>query len=178
LHPNKDFSVIVQVLVRRYKDRLKHEKAFQRLNTVRQGDRTVKELNQKFTAILIDLEPRSIETALIWYDKMTFKWEFIELLRERKLGDVEEAMRRIEEKEQKKLTYKAVYGGKITPKVEESTASAMDIGKRKVTCGYCEKLNHTVNVCRKKLVRIKLVSREELKEKGLCFKCGQEGHMV
>jgi hypothetical protein len=35
LHSNKDFSTIVQALVGRYKDRLKHEKAFQRLNTVR-----------------------------------------------------------------------------------------------------------------------------------------------
>jgi Zinc knuckle len=109
---------------------------------------------------------------------MMIKWKFIELLEERKPGDVEEAMRRTEEKKQEKLVYKATYGGKITPKVKESTALVMDIGKRKVTCGYCGKPNHTVNVCRKKLTRIKLASRKELKEKGLCFRCGQEGHMT
>jgi Zinc knuckle len=91
---------------------------------------------------------------------------------------VEKVMRRVEEKEQEKLAYKVVYGRKIIPKVEESIASTIDIGKRKVICGYCKKLNHIANVCRKKLVEIKLVAREELKEKGLCFKCGQEGHMT
>jgi cell fate regulator YaaT (PSP1 superfamily) len=71
-----------------------------------------------------------------------------------------------------------VYGEKIILKVEELTVLVMDISKRKVTCGYCGKPNHTANVCRKKLVRIKLVSRKELKEKRLCFKCSQEGHMT
>jgi hypothetical protein len=91
-------------------------------------------------------------------------------LEERKPGDVEKAMHRAKEKEQEKLAHKAVYGRKITPKVEESTASVMNIDKGKMTCRYCEKPNHTVNVCRKKLIEIKLVSRKELKEKGLCFK--------
>jgi hypothetical protein len=99
-------------------------------------------------------------------------------LEERKLGDMKKAMHRTEEKEQKKLIHKAVYGGKITPKVEESTASAMNIGKEKMTYKYCGKPNHTVNVCRKKLAKTKLASRKELKEKELCFKCSQEEHMV
>jgi Ty3 transposon capsid-like protein len=65
LHLDEDFSTIVQTLVGRYKDRLKHKKAFQRLNTVRQGDRTVKKFNQEFTTILIDLETRPTEEVLI-----------------------------------------------------------------------------------------------------------------
>jgi hypothetical protein len=73
LHPNKDFSAIVQVLAERYKDRLKYEKAFQRLNTVRQRDRTVREFNQEFIVILIDLEPRPTEEVLIWYYKTMIK---------------------------------------------------------------------------------------------------------
>jgi hypothetical protein len=91
--------------------------------------------------------------------------KFIESLEKRKPGDVEEAMCRIEEKEQEKLTHKAVYEGKITPRVEESTASAIDISKEKMTCRYYEKPNYTMNVCRKKFIEIKLASREELKKK-------------
>jgi hypothetical protein len=71
-----------------------------------------------------------------------------------------------------------VYRKKITSRVEKLTVLVMDIDKEKVTCGYCGKLNYTTNVCRKKLVRIKLASRKELKEKGLYFKCGQKRHMV
>jgi hypothetical protein len=73
MYPNEDFLVIVQALVGRYKDRLKYEKAFQRLNTVRQGDRTVRKINQEFTVILIDLKTRLVEEALIWYYKTVIK---------------------------------------------------------------------------------------------------------
>jgi hypothetical protein len=58
-----------------------------------------------------------------------------------------------------------VYGRKITSRVEESTVSVINIDKEKVTCRYYKKPNHTANVCRKKLVGIKLASREELKER-------------
>jgi hypothetical protein len=34
-HPNEDFSIVIRALGDRYKDRLKHERAFQKLNMMR-----------------------------------------------------------------------------------------------------------------------------------------------
>jgi Ty3 transposon capsid-like protein len=44
-YPNEDFSMVIRALGDRYKDRLKHERAFQKLNTMRQEKKTVREFN-------------------------------------------------------------------------------------------------------------------------------------
>jgi hypothetical protein len=54
----------------------------------------------------------------------------------------------------------------------------MDIGKGRITCEYYGKSNHTVSVCRKKAVGIKIVSRKELVKKGHYFKCDKQGHIT
>jgi hypothetical protein len=55
-HPNEDFS-------------MKHERVFQKLNMMRQEKKTVREFNQEFTNVLMDLDPRPTEEMLIWYYK-------------------------------------------------------------------------------------------------------------
>jgi hypothetical protein len=54
----------------------------------------------------------------------------------------------------------------------------MDIGKRRITCEYCGKPNHTVSVCRKKVVGIKIALREELAKERRCFKCGKQEYIT
>jgi hypothetical protein len=56
---------VIRVLGDRYKDRLKHERTFQKLNMMRQEKKTVREFNQEFTNVLINLDPRPVEEMLI-----------------------------------------------------------------------------------------------------------------
>jgi hypothetical protein len=56
---------VIRVLEDRYKDRLKHKRAFQKLNTIRQEKKTVREFNQEFIDILIDLDLRPTKEMLI-----------------------------------------------------------------------------------------------------------------
>jgi hypothetical protein len=72
--------MVIKILGDRYKDRLKHERAFQKLNMMRQEKKIVKEFNQKFTNVLMDLDPRLTEEMLIWYYKTAVRWEFAEVL--------------------------------------------------------------------------------------------------
>jgi hypothetical protein len=96
---------------------------------------------------LMNLDPRLTEEMLIWYYKITVRWEFAEVLGERKPASVEKAMIRFEEKEQEKRAHKAVYEGqRVALKTIETTAP-IKIGKEKVICEYCDKPNHTVTVC-------------------------------
>jgi hypothetical protein len=101
--------MIIRALGDRYKDRLKHERVFQRLNTMRQEKKTVRKFNQKFTNVLIDLDPRPTKEMLIWYYKTAVRWEFAEALGERSLVSVEKAMIRSEEKEQEKKAHEVTY---------------------------------------------------------------------
>jgi Ty3 transposon capsid-like protein len=64
-HPNEDFSMVIRALGARYKDRLKHERVFQKLNTMRQEKKIVREFNQEFTNVLMDLDPRPTKEMLI-----------------------------------------------------------------------------------------------------------------
>jgi hypothetical protein len=66
---------------------------------MRQEKKTVRKFNQKFTNILIDLDPRSSEEMLMWYYKTAVRWEFAEALEKRKPVSVEEVMIRSEKKE-------------------------------------------------------------------------------
>jgi hypothetical protein len=91
--------MVIRVLEDRYKDRLKHERVFQKLNMMRQEKKTVREFNQEFTNVLMDLDPRPTEKMLIWYYKTTVRWEFAETLGERSSVSVEKTMIRSEEKE-------------------------------------------------------------------------------
>jgi hypothetical protein len=145
---------------------------------MRQEKKTVREFNQEFTNVLMDLDPRSSEEMLIWYYKTVVRWEFAETLDERKPVSVKEVMIRSEEKEQKKKVHKAAYERRwVEPKTVEAT-TPMDIGKERVTCEYYGKLNHTASVCRKKATGIKIASRKELVKEGHCFKCGKQGHIA
>jgi Retrotransposon gag protein len=73
LHPNEDISTLVQALVGRFKDRMKHEKVFLRLTTIRQGEKPVREFNQEFRTVLMDLDQRPIEETLVWYYKVAIR---------------------------------------------------------------------------------------------------------
>jgi Ty3 transposon capsid-like protein len=122
VHPNEDFSMVIRALRDKYKNRLKHEKAFQKLNMMRQEKKTVRKFNQEFTNMLIDLDPRSIEEMLIWYYKTVVRWEFAEALGERSPVSVEEAMIRSERKKQEKKAHEVAYEGRrVEPKIVEAT---------------------------------------------------------
>jgi hypothetical protein len=165
--------MVIKALGDRYKDRLKHERVFQKLNTMRQKKKTVREFNQEFTNVLIDLDLRPTEEMLIWYYKTAVRWEFAETLGERSPVSVEKAMIRSEKKEQEKKAHEVAYEGRrVEPKTVEAI-TPMDIGKRRIICEYCGKPNHTASMCRKKTVGIKITSREELVKEEHCFKCGK-----
>jgi hypothetical protein len=66
---------------------------------------------------------------------------------------------------------------RVEPKIVEAT-TPIDIRKKKITCEYCGKPNHTTSVCRKKVVGIKIALREELAKEGCCFKCGKQGYIA
>jgi hypothetical protein len=66
-------STLVQVLVRRFKDIIKHERVFLRLTTIKQADRSIREYNQEFRTVLIDLNQRLIEKTLVWYYKIAIR---------------------------------------------------------------------------------------------------------
>jgi Retrotransposon gag protein len=73
LHPDEDFSTLVQALTRRFKDRMKHEKVFLRLTTIRQGEKLVREFNQEFRTVFMDLDQRPIEKTLVWHYKVAIR---------------------------------------------------------------------------------------------------------
>jgi hypothetical protein len=138
---------VIRVLEDRYKDILKHERTFQKLNTMRQERKIVREFNQKF---LMNLDPRPTEKMLIWYYKTVVRWKYAEVLGEKKLASVEKAIIRSEKKEQEKRAHEAAYEGqRVAPKTVKVIAP-MEIGKGKVICEYCSKSNHTVSMYRKK----------------------------
>jgi Ty3 transposon capsid-like protein/Zinc knuckle len=178
VYPDEDFSIVIRVLGDRYKDRLKYERVFQKLNTIRQEKKTVREFNQEFTNVLMDLDPRPLEEMLIWYYKTAVRWKFAEALGERKPVSVEKTMIRLEEKEQEKKAHEVVYEGqRVESKIVEVT-TPMNIGKRRVTCEYCGKPNHTASMCKKKVIEIKIASRKKLVKERRCFKCGKQGHIA
>jgi hypothetical protein len=103
--------MVIRVLGDRYKDRLKHERMFQKLNTMRQEKKTVRKFNQEFTNVLMDLDPRPSKEILIWYYKTAVRWKFAKVLGERKPVSMKETMIRSEEKEQEKKTHEMLMRG-------------------------------------------------------------------
>jgi hypothetical protein len=61
---------------------MKHEKVFLRLMTIRQGEKPVREFNQEFRTVLMDLDQRPIEETLVWHYKVAIRWELAESLTE------------------------------------------------------------------------------------------------
>jgi hypothetical protein len=100
-------------LARRFKDIIKHEKTFLRLTTIRQGDKSVREFNQEFRTVLLDLDQRPKKETLVWYYKVVIRWEFAKSLGKVRSHDIEEAMQRVKDKKQEKTIYKSVYRRRI-----------------------------------------------------------------
>jgi hypothetical protein len=103
------------------------------------GKEAVREFNQEFTNVLMDLDSRPTKEMLIWYYKTAVRWEFAEALGERSPVSVEKTMIRSEGKKQEKKTHEVAYERqRVEPKTVEAT-TPMDIGKRRITCEYCGK---------------------------------------
>jgi Retrotransposon gag protein len=149
LHPDKDFSTLVQALTERFKNRMKHEKAFFRLTTIRQGDKSIREFNQEFRTVLMNLDQRPKEETLMWYYKVAIGWKLAKSLAEVSPQSVEEAMQRVEDKKQEKTIHEVVYGEKKRP--QDKREAGYKTNKEPVVCDYCEKPNYSVIECRKRM---------------------------
>jgi hypothetical protein len=149
LHLDKDFSTLVLELTVRFKDIMKHEKVFLRLTTIRQGEKPVREFNQEFRTVLMNLNQRPKEEILVWYYKVAIRWKLAKSLTEVSPQSVEEAMQRVEDKEQEKAIHEAVYGEKKRP--QDNGEIGHETNKELVVCNYCGKPNHSAIECRKRV---------------------------
>jgi hypothetical protein len=83
----------------RFKDMMKHEKTFLRLMTIRQEKKLVREFNQEFRIVLMNLDQRLKEETLVWYYKVAIRWKLAKSLTEVSSQNIEEVIQRIKDKE-------------------------------------------------------------------------------
>lgn len=190
-----DYDDVITALKNRYQDRTKSERAFNRLNTIKQEGK-VRGFNQVFAAILLDLSPRPTNTDLIRAYYNALNEENAELILDKNPQTIEEAMQLVEEREQRRDAHATARAGRgrntttattttnrpvartTTEITKTTTATPMDIGQTKVTCFYCKKVGHLGSNCPVRPARVHALSTEDCMKKGLCFTCGKSGHLA
>ena len=170
-NPGRGFEELIKGLKDRFQDKLKAQKAYNKLLNMRQGKRSVREFNREFGEVLIELGERPAELFLLNVYTRALDFEFASPFADVVPSTLDEAMTRTERREQLKQARELLPPDAHAAKAQEELVASMDLDQIKVTCAYCKKGGHSVKECR-------LKKKMEQKRKGKCFKCGVKGHMA
>ena len=162
----------MKALKKRFKDKLKNQKTYNKLLNMRQGKRLVQDFNKDFNEVLLELEERPNEQFLLNMYTHTLEYEFSSPFADLVPSLIDEAMTRSERRKQLKGTHKDIPLLNKPMAIEEKP-TPMDLGKGKIICLFCKTPGHSLEECRKK-TKGEVQKKEEKK----CFKCRKPGHFA
>jgi hypothetical protein len=82
----------------------------------------------------MDLDQRLREETLVWYYKVAIRWELAKVLVERSPQNIEEAIQRVEDREQEKVLHETVYEERRRPRGNEE--AEQETGNKEIGCDY------------------------------------------